>query len=152
MFVWGFTAQSTAKVMSSRSITRKHRSWAGFDLLSGNQYLESTLPVVTDNYRWVITAETTIFQYVQDRRDEKTHKKTAHQSRTYCKHSRSLALLYAKAVGCPGTGSYPAQSPNPTTHHFEVKCRAILTHNPEVWCSYMKQSLRYTAKLLDHEI
>ena len=29
-----------------------------------NQYLASTPPVVTDNYRCVITADTTIFQYV----------------------------------------------------------------------------------------
>ena len=27
--------------------------------------LASAPPVVTDNYRWVITAETTIFQYIQ---------------------------------------------------------------------------------------
>ena len=26
------------------------------------------------------------------------------------------ALPYAKVVGCPGTGSYPAPSPDPTTH------------------------------------
>ena len=26
---------------------------------------ECTPPVVTDNYRWVITVETTVFQYVQ---------------------------------------------------------------------------------------
>ena len=32
--------------------------------LAVNQYLASTPPVVTDNYRWVKTAETTIFQYV----------------------------------------------------------------------------------------
>ena len=30
-----FTAQSTAKVMLSRSDTHKHCSWAGLDLLSG---------------------------------------------------------------------------------------------------------------------
>ena len=29
------------------------------------------------------------------------------------------ALLYAKAVGRPGTGSYPAPSPDPTTHGRE---------------------------------
>ena len=29
--------------------------------LAVNQYLASTPPVVTDNYRWVITTETTLF-------------------------------------------------------------------------------------------
>ena len=29
---------------------------------------------------------------------------------------QALALLYAKAVGRPGTGSYPASSPDLTTH------------------------------------
>ena len=28
---------------------------------------------------------------------------------------QALALLYAKVAGCPGTGSYPAPSPSPTT-------------------------------------
>ena len=28
---------------------------------------------------------------------------------------QDLALLYAKVAGCPGTGSYPAPSPSPTT-------------------------------------
>ena len=32
--------------------------------------------------------------------------------------------------------------------YFEVECRVILTHNPEVWCSYIKQSSRYKAKSL----
>ena len=29
------------------------------------------------------------------------------------------ALPYAKVVGCPGTGSYPAPSPDQTTHPSE---------------------------------
>ena len=29
------------------------------------------------------------------------------------------ALPYAKVVGRPGTGSYPAPSPDPTTHFYE---------------------------------
>ena len=38
-FCWGFTAQSTAKIMSSRSVTHYHCSWAGLDLLSGKPVL-----------------------------------------------------------------------------------------------------------------
>ena len=30
--------------------------------------------------------------------------------------------------------------------------RVILTHNPKEWCSYTKQSSRYKAKSVDHEI
>ena len=35
--------------------------------------------------------------------------------------------------------------------YFEVKCCVILTHNPEVWCSYIKKSSRYKVKSLDRE-
>ena len=31
---------------------------------------------------------------------------------------QALTLPYAKVVGRPGTGSYPAPSPDPTTHNF----------------------------------
>ena len=36
--------------------------------------------------------------------------------------------------------------------YFGVKCQVILTHNPEVWCSYIKESSRYKVKSLDPEI
>ena len=50
---------------------------------------------------------------------EKKKKKTAHASRTCCPYllqaQQVPALPYAKEVGRPGTGSYPAPSPDPTT-------------------------------------
>ena len=48
----------------------------------------------------------------EDRIDEinkKKQKKHSHPSRTCCRHSRP--------VGRPGTGSYPAPSPDRTTHY-----------------------------------
>ena len=35
------------------------------------------------------------------------------------------ALLYAKAAGRPGTESYPAPSPDPTTHMTESECESL---------------------------
>ena len=35
--------------------------------------------------------------------------------------------------------------------YFVVKCLVILTYNPKVWCSYIKQSSRYKARSLDRE-
>ena len=74
-------------------------------------------------------AETTIFQYVQpspkrwgirkgrqDRRDEKkkTNKKNSPPVPHLLQAQQAPALPYAKAVGRPGTGSYPAPSPDPS--------------------------------------
>ena len=52
------------------------RSCRAGQLPINNQFLARTPLVVTDNYRWVITAQTTIFQYVQPRlpRDEALEK------------------------------------------------------------------------------
>ena len=36
------------------------------------------------------------------------------------------ALPYAKVVGRPGTGSYPASSPDPTTHAKKKKSRIFI--------------------------
>ena len=78
--------------------------------------------VVNDIYRWVITAETTIFQNgLSNRlpRDEALEK----EDRTEMKKRKQptvphllQTLPYAKVVGHPCTGSYPAPSPDPTTH------------------------------------
>ena len=88
-------------------------------------------PVVTDNYRWVRTAETTIFQNVLSclPTDEALEKEDRiDQIKKKIKHSPPIphllqaqqapALPYAKVVGRPGTGGYPAPSPVPTTHHY----------------------------------
>ena len=73
--------------------------------------IAGTPPVVTNNYRWVITADTTIFQYCPvvtqemrqkkrkdgiDEMKKKRHAKTAHPSRTCCKHSRPLPYYMPK--------------------------------------------------------
>ena len=72
--------------------------------------------VVNDNYCWAITAETTIFQFVQpspkrwgrlDRRDEKI--KNSSPVPHLLQAQQAPALPYAKEVGRPGTGSYPTQ-------------------------------------------
>ena len=56
---------STAKVMSSRQLRINTVPGQAKTYKAVNQYLASTPPVVTDNYRWVRTAQTTIFQNVQ---------------------------------------------------------------------------------------
>ena len=86
-------------------------------------------PVVTDNYRWVRTAETTIFQNVQPRlqtdeafekedRIDKIKKTIIHSppSPHLLQAQQAPALPYAKVVWRPGTESFQAPSPDPTTH------------------------------------
>ena len=46
-----------------------------------------------------------------------TKKKTAHPH--LLRAQQAAALPYVKVEGCPGTGSYPAPSPDPTTHSLE---------------------------------
>ena len=45
---------------------------------------------------------------------KKIYEKTAHPSQA----QQAPALPYAEVVGRPGTESYPAPSPDPTTHVF----------------------------------
>ena len=60
----------------------------------------------------------------EDRIDEmkknthkKTHKKNNRQPVPHLLQTQQAPVLpYAKVVGRPGTGSYPAPSPDPTTH------------------------------------
>ena len=50
------------------------------------------------------------------------------------------ALPYAKVVGRPGTGSYPAPSPDPTTHKMlEMKCPHVSKKQND---QYIKQNWR----------
>ena len=46
-------------------------------------------------------------------------KKTAHPSHKL-QAQQAPALPYAKVVGCSSTGSYPAPSPDPTTHLYKM--------------------------------
>ena len=55
----------------------------------------------------------------EDKIDEmkKTNKKSSPSAPHLLQAQQVRALQYAKVVGRPGTGSYPAPSPDPTTHH-----------------------------------
>ena len=53
----------------------------------------------------------------EDRIDEmKKKQQKEKQHKCLLQAQQAPALPYAKVVGCPGTGSYPASSPDPTTH------------------------------------
>ena len=79
-------------------------------------------PVVTDNYYWVITAKTQYFRMSsrlptdealgkEDRIDEmKKNIKNSPSVPDLLQAQQAPALPYAKVVGRPGTGSYPAPS------------------------------------------
>ena len=48
---------------------------------------------------------------------------------------QALALLYAKVAGRPGTGSYPAPSPSPTTQVWKWSNKTIGCLGP-LWCYF----------------
>ena len=58
----------------------------------------------------------------EDRIDEMKKKKKT-QKKNLLQAQQAPALPYAKAVGCPDTGSYPAPSPDPTTHDTVLMTR-----------------------------
>ena len=74
---------------------------------------------VTDNYPWGLTAETTIFQSCSV--VSQKYKKYGPPFPHLLQAQQALALLHAKVAGRPGTGSYPAPLPSPTTQ------RSVLT-------------------------
>ena len=49
-------------------------------------------------------------------KQKKTKKKNCPPVPHLLQAQQAPALLYAKVVGRPGSGSYPAPSPDPTTH------------------------------------
>ena len=60
---------------------------------------------------------------IEKTKKKKKKKKTLKNSPTFphlLQAQQAPALPYAKVVGCPGTGSYPAPSPDPTTRHTQV--------------------------------
>ena len=52
----------------------------------------------------------------KDRQDLKKHTKHSPPIPHLLQAQQAPALPYAKVAGRPGTGSYPAPSPDPTTH------------------------------------
>ena len=45
-----------------------------------------------------------------------------------CMKGNKLLHVYAKAVGRPSTGNYPASSPDPTTHYYKVEINLYINH------------------------
>ena len=70
----------------------------------------------------------------EDRIDQmkKNNQKTAQSQ-------QAPALPYAKVVGCPSTGSYPAPLPDPTTHPE----REVTRTKKKIWVSYFSMRNPY---------
>ena len=71
----------------------------------------------------------------EDRIDEikKKKKETSSPIPHLLLAQQAPALPYAKVVGRPGTGSYPAPSPEPTTR----RCKVIISHVVELHSSLL---------------